>query len=305
MPQFYICSDFSLKIILGFVVGSKHFLKRLQFHSLFLFPPPQSKHLIEYTIVMQGDTAFDQLWSSTMGTHQSSRDSCTSRDSCIRSRGNRLTPFLSALPKVDLHTHLNGSISTSLLKYLSDIKFGPDSATSKAFSWADTSSSSLPSDPTERMNHCFGVFGAVYAVMDNLAFTRLAVQDVLWHYAAENTAYVELRTSLRDGMFEEATLLSQQHHQEGASSRGTRTQEDYITEVRATIGALQKGAVVSLEPPFLFIPANSTDTEALRRTLDIAKKIYGPQRPFLDTTLNIGCLPKAVFHVLDPAPQPC
>lgn len=252
---------------------------------------------------MQANSAFEQLWTESMGSVAATQ----------ARRGARLMPFLEALPKVDLHTHLNGSISNALLKYLSDLKFGPDSKSSKAFSCADTPASSLPTNPTERMQQCFGVFGAIYSVMDNLAFTRVAVQDVLWHYAAENAAYVEIRTSLREGMLREAVLLAPANNDANIDSEvpaspspTTCSQTDYLNEVRRTISALQAGAVVSLLPPFDLLPPDTpSDDVRLVQTLKVARSIYGSS-PFLHSDFfavsPISHPPVAAFTILSPRP---
>lgn len=51
-----------------------------------------------------------------------------------------------------------------------------------------------------RMQYCFAVFDNIYKLMTNLAFTRLAVQDMVLCSAAERVFAMEIRTSLRDGM---------------------------------------------------------------------------------------------------------
>ena len=171
--------------------------------------------------------------------------------------------FLHRLPKVELHAHLNGSISAALLTHLDQLKKkesaihssppsafpegGKQPSASSGGAVADISwivkgpdgfasshitDASLSDDVSKRIssssgddkattasappaavedakklkwNYCFKVFDLVYTIMDNLAFTKLAIQDVLIHYAMEHTMYLELRTSLRDGLFSSYT----------------------------------------------------------------------------------------------------
>jgi adenosine deaminase len=116
-----------------------------------------------------------------------------------------LVLFAFCLPKVELHAHLNGSISMALLRHLRSLRDSTASASATTLSMDDNMLETIK-DPKERMSYCFRVFDCVYQVMDNLAYTRLAVQDVLLHYAAEGTVFLELRTSLREGLKSDASL---------------------------------------------------------------------------------------------------
>lgn len=140
--------------------------------------------------------------------------------------------ILHALPKVDLHTHLNGSISFPSLQHLAALLLGNDSATAEVFQFineeqgnkhvpwqvamadrgtADKGNvemkdrqdepSTTFTNPVIRMHQCFKIFDAIYKTMNYLDFTRVGIQDILFHYFSENTVYIELRASLRTGMY--------------------------------------------------------------------------------------------------------
>ncbi|CBZ24400.1 conserved hypothetical protein [Leishmania mexicana MHOM/GT/2001/U1103] len=141
-----------------------------------------------------------------------------------------LASVLHRAPKLDFHCHLNGSVSASLLAHLERLlihggapvsgadgdsgKAGDDEAGHILFfnsqekrrqnvltvTPADSTDRAAAATPTERMHYCFTVFDAIYKVMTNLAFTRLAVQDMLFTSAEENIIVMEIRTSMRDGL---------------------------------------------------------------------------------------------------------
>ncbi|GET86548.1 hypothetical protein, conserved [Leishmania tarentolae] len=142
-----------------------------------------------------------------------------------------LASVLHRVPKVDFHCHLNGSVSASLLAHLERLLnhgsasvSGPDGDSGEATNdeaghilffnsqekrrqnvptvtpTDSTDGTAVGATPAERMQYCFTVFDAIYKVMTSLAFTRLAVQDILFTSAEENIFAMEIRTSMRDGM---------------------------------------------------------------------------------------------------------
>lgn len=173
------------------------------------------------------------------------------------------------LPKVDLHTHLNGSISSACMDHLASLLFGNESSTAQLFQFTldqqGIEQAQVPfsllidntviredkgkshseidyvaplADPTSRMQHCFKVFDAIYKVMNNIDFTRVAIQDILFHYLSENTVYMEMRTSLRNGMystFEAHQRATQDNSRDGQNTEHAATQRDYWKAVTNTI----------------------------------------------------------------------
>lgn len=158
--------------------------------------------------------------------------------------------MLHALPKVDLHTHLNGSISIPCLQHLAALLLGDDSATAEVFQFTSKGQGNAEmgdrtddlttnfTDPVSRMHHCFKVFDAIYKVMNSLAFTRVGIQDILFHYLSENTVYMEMRTSLRTGMyttFEEHQKAVQNNCAISQNSEFVASKSDYWKTVTNTI----------------------------------------------------------------------
>ncbi|CCW63576.1 unnamed protein product [Phytomonas sp. EM1] len=196
--------------------------------------------------------------------------------------------LIMALPKLDMHFHLNGSISPVILAHFKRLRAesingvksnGAMNDNHEApLSWGNRTtqspnafpslpnSASFPSpsipipgvgltedtrsctSPKDRMLTCFKMFDEVYKVMTNLAFTRMAVQDMLWHCAAENVMVLEIRTSLRDhmqwGIFpedpEEIRTETATHPSREASK------EDYLRTIIETVEHILDGGVVDL-----------------------------------------------------------
>ncbi|CCW71376.1 unnamed protein product [Phytomonas sp. Hart1] len=204
-----------------------------------------------------------------------------------------LEKILMALPKLDLHFHLNGSISPVILahmKRLSTLSYNKINSENvvdlnggaiqdEPPSWGNSApelssvapsmpnSSSLPMgyaglnanklnrmNPKDRMLTCFKMFDEVYSIMTNLAFTRLAVQDILWHCAAENVLVVEIRTSLRDklrwGIFQQNPAETREAKTENPEQEPSK--EDYLWTVIDTVEHLLQGGVVDFQTGELF-----------------------------------------------------
>ncbi|KEG07238.1 adenosine deaminase [Trypanosoma grayi] len=168
------------------------------------------------------------------------------------------TPTLRGVPKVDLHCHLNGSISAPLLAHLESLQQRASGAGASSTDDAAAHGGAEPPPPigrdlkraeciveehsstAERMQFCFSVFSNIYKVMNNIAFARLAVQDLLIHSAAENMFALEIRTSLRHGLY---TTPS-------AAARGVEaervTKKTYLETVIGTVEHLMYGGLVDL-----------------------------------------------------------
>ena len=136
--------------------------------------------------------------------------------------------FIAAMPKVGLHAHINGSLpAATVLALLKDA----DPALYEAAAGQGEGSVVLRSeallamaDPKARMARCFKVFDAVYRVMATAERMRTAVFAMLDAYRAENTAYLELRTTPRAGV----SFPCSETTADGAESRRAGTEADYV-----------------------------------------------------------------------------
>jgi adenosine deaminase len=108
------------------------------------------------------------------------------------------------------------------------------------------------STPKDRMKYCFSVFDAIYKIMTNLAFTRLAVQDMLLCSAAENIAMMEIRTSLRDGLLRTFRLTGSAADDEADVEKadveaGMVSKQEYVDTVIHTVEHLLSGGLVDFD----------------------------------------------------------
>jgi len=108
--------------------------------------------------------------------------------STARSNGLEPGPTLEevkALPKVELHAHLSGSITQEKLIDLL-LRFG-NGATFTPFD--------CRADLSNALTKCFDYFAKVATVVSNLSVLRESTLHVLETFAADNCIYLELRTS--------------------------------------------------------------------------------------------------------------
>eukprot|EP00667_Euglena_gracilis_P018392 EG_transcript_19535 len=112
-----------------------------------------------------------------------------------------LADFCRALPKAELHAHLGGSLPDAFVRGLMAEKRIADAAPLMQ---------QLKVDSCEQrtMSECFKLFDVIHQLTDSLDAIRRATQEVLAVYSAENTVYLELRTSPRrlDGLGFEAYI---------------------------------------------------------------------------------------------------
>jgi adenosine deaminase len=88
--------------------------------------------------------------------------------------------FCKSLPKIELHSHLNGSIRISTLEELIE-KAGGTPFASK----------------TRTLEDCFQLFNLIHKHVVSSEHIRRVIREVVEDYVAENTIYLELRTTPR------------------------------------------------------------------------------------------------------------
>lgn len=99
--------------------------------------------------------------------------------------------FCLRLPKVELHAHLNGSLSEDTLRVL--CMENPDLSSDEKIN-ALISSFHLKNRSLEE---CFKKFDIAHAVTINPAAVKKATKDVISDFAADGVAYLEIRTTPR------------------------------------------------------------------------------------------------------------
>nr|CCC92177.1 conserved hypothetical protein [Trypanosoma congolense IL3000] len=188
-----------------------------------------------------------------------------------------------SIPKVDLHCHLNGSISPGLLSHMERIQRGAgltgDVVADVATAPEDGTVVHCPlnlrggegelkqiNSPAERMKYCFSIFDNVYKLMKNIAFTRMAVQDLLLYSAADNIVLLEIRTSLREELYTTAAAAACSIEAERVSKRS------YVEVVITTVEHVLSGGLVDLNTGELVL----RDSVASPERWALYRKVYGP-----------------------------
>eukprot|EP01062_Namystynia_karyoxenos_P021570 TRINITY_DN18216_c0_g1_i1.p2 TRINITY_DN18216_c0_g1~~TRINITY_DN18216_c0_g1_i1.p2 ORF type:complete len:411 (+),score=128.33 TRINITY_DN18216_c0_g1_i1:77-1234(+) len=100
---------------------------------------------------------------------------------------------IAQMPKVELHAHLGGSIRRATIEELLSARGLPHLKCVASRAPVGSPASSAQS----RMDECFELFNAIYKVTDRLSVIDRITREVIEDYAAENTRYLELRTSLK------------------------------------------------------------------------------------------------------------
>lgn len=145
--------------------------------------------------------------------------------------------FISKLPKIEIHAHLNGSIRFSTLRELSLSKGLP-------FAFEEHSNRDLPA--------CFSIFGQIHKVMVDLPSVRRVAHEMLEDFSLQNVIYLEIRTTPK-------------------SLEGFFTYEDYLETVLGEIldfNEKNKGMVVRL----LLSVDRSRTVEQAWKTLELLEK---------------------------------
>ena len=107
--------------------------------------------------------------------------------------------FCRALPKVELHAHLHGSIRDATLAELAAARPGAtateratDVALCRAAAYGANSSSGR-----RGLTECFALFDLIHKLVTTTPVVQRITKEVVADFAAENVRYLELRTTPR------------------------------------------------------------------------------------------------------------
>ena len=99
--------------------------------------------------------------------------------------------FCKKLPKIELHAHLNGSLSVSTINKLHKLH-------KESFPNEEVPNvSDITIDP-KNFDDGYAIFKFAQALVDHPAAVRLAATNVLKEFADDNVIYLELRSTPRD-----------------------------------------------------------------------------------------------------------
>jgi len=116
---------------------------------------------------------------------------------------HKLETWCKELPKVELHAHLNGSISMQYLQELAQRLASANIKSSKKVEQMDEITTQLrilrQSSAKERsLSDCFKIFDIIHAVTADLPTLAEITKEVIRRFAVDNVKYLELRTTPRD-----------------------------------------------------------------------------------------------------------
>ena len=106
--------------------------------------------------------------------------------------------FCRAMPKVELHAHLHGSIRDSTLQELLELNerqgrgLGKDGRPLPALELLR-----VGSQDERSLKECFELFDAIHHVVTSPEVVTRVTEEVITDFAAENVCYLELRTTPR------------------------------------------------------------------------------------------------------------
>ncbi|KAG7396475.1 hypothetical protein PHYBOEH_002241 [Phytophthora boehmeriae] len=156
---------------------------------------------------------------------------------------DRLAAYCKALPKVELHAHIHGSIRPSTLEEILQ----------EEAQLNGTEPLRLPKNRS--LDECFEMFGLIHQVVVSRRVLRRIVIEAVEDFAAENVKYLELRSTPRDLPRDGATRA--EYVDEVVSAlKECRARQDLDIEVRLLL-SINRNQPVSL--------AEDTVTMALER----------------------------------------
>ncbi|KAL5004933.1 hypothetical protein ScPMuIL_018389 [Solemya velum] len=155
-----------------------------------------------------------------------------------------MVDFFHAIPKIELHAHINGSISTGTMKKLLDRK------EKKILEHCKTTF-----EEAERgtLDDCFKIFSVIHQISDSTEAAYTITTDVIREFAEDNVKYLELRSTPRD------------------IAKTGMTKQSYIEAVLKAIEDC-KSQDLDIVVKFILAIDRRNGVEVAKETLDLAEK---------------------------------
>ncbi|KAF8794211.1 adenosine deaminase-like protein [Argiope bruennichi] len=99
--------------------------------------------------------------------------------------------FIKEMPKIELHAHLNGSLSHNTLQKLIELKAKQSNAKQEL-------NLEIPSLSSNDLSECFKVFGLIHKITDSAEAIYMATCDVIEDFYKDGICYLELRTTPKE-----------------------------------------------------------------------------------------------------------
>ncbi|XP_055383758.1 adenosine deaminase-like protein [Condylostylus longicornis] len=100
--------------------------------------------------------------------------------------------FVRGMPKIELHAHLNGSLTTNMLEELAETKFGLGSPECEFYK---EKIADLRNFSSKNLSECFKIFKISHELITNLDLLKKATLLVIQKFHLDNTVYLEIRTT--------------------------------------------------------------------------------------------------------------
>ncbi|XP_044923657.1 adenosine deaminase-like protein isoform X2 [Mustela putorius furo] len=164
----------------------------------------------------------------------------------------RKTPFYSELPKVELHAHLNGSISSNTMKKLIAKKPGLK---------IDNQMTMIDKGKKRTLKECFQMFQIIHQLTTSPEDILMVTKDVIKEFADDGVKYLELRSTPRG---ENATGMTKKTYVESVLEGIKQSKQENIDiDVRYLIAIDRRGGpsvakeTVKLAEEFFFSADNT------------------------------------------------
>lgn len=101
--------------------------------------------------------------------------------------------FFKKIPKIELHAHINGSISTETIEKLIKRKVEQGNNDCLVSQWQTT----IQKGEQRDLSDCLSMFGIIYQLVDDTEAVFLVTKSVIEDFEQDNTKYLELRSTPR------------------------------------------------------------------------------------------------------------
>ncbi|CAM5145001.1 unnamed protein product [Eretmochelys imbricata] len=147
--------------------------------------------------------------------------------------GERQLRFYRELPKVELHAHLNGSISSVTMKKL---------VAQKPYLQIHNGMTMIDKGKKRTLEECFQMFNIIHQITNRTEDILLVTKDVIKEFAADGVKYLELRSTPRE---ENGTGMTKRAYVE-AVLEGIKQckEEDLDIDVRFLIAIDRRGGPI-------------------------------------------------------------
>ena len=161
---------------------------------------------------------------------------------------NNSREFCRRIPKVELHAHINGSLSKATVRKLIQMK----AAKGELRDEISEQMTSIVDGSQKTLAECFDIFRVVHQIVDSAEAIYIATKDVISEFADDGVRYLELRSTPKE--------------------IGTMTKDAYMESVLAAIKECNSNENIGITTKFLVSIDRRNGTTVAEETVDLASK---------------------------------